>query len=90
MTPEQKAVLDKHLSTPEGRRKLAESMIVPIRCGGAEYIDGKLHLRLGGWLVPQEVIDRSCEEHNGDPWPGIREYQRTHEKYVLRPRGRRA
>jgi hypothetical protein len=82
MTPVQQALIDQYMATPEGRRKLAASMVVPIRCGGAEYIAGKLHLRLGGWLVPSDVV------HQG--WPAIHEYQRTHEKYVLRPRGRRA
>ncbi len=77
-------VLEEFLKTPEGRKKLAESMIVPIRCGGGTYVDGKLHLRLGGWLVPQEVIDRGRDENNGDPWPAIREYQRTHEPYARR------
>ena len=70
------------LKTPEGRKKIAEHMIVPIRCGGGAYVDGKLHLRLGGWLVPQEVIDQSRVENNGDPWPGIRAYQQTHEPYT--------
>jgi hypothetical protein len=76
MTPEQQTVLDKYLATEEGRRKIAEHMVVPVRCGGTEYIDGKLHYKIGGWLVPSEVLDRSP---SGDPWPGIREYQRTHE-----------
>ena len=74
--------LEQILKTPEGRKKVAESMVVPIRCGGTEYIDGKIHYRLGGYLVPGEVVSQG--------WPAIHEYQRTHEKYVLRPRGRRA
>lgn len=82
MTPEQKNVLDKYLATEVGRRKIAASMIVPVRCGGGTYVDGKLHYKLGGWLVPQEVLEQSRREHNGDPWPGIFEYQRTHEPYT--------
>jgi hypothetical protein len=81
--------LDELLKTPEGRRKVAASMVRPVRCGGADYIDGKLHLRIGGWLVPQEVLNKSRGVH-GDPWPGIEEYQRTHAPYaVTRVRGRR-
>ncbi len=81
MTPEQQA-LDEFIKTPEGRKKLVESMVVPIRCGGGEYIDGKIHYRLGGYLVSGDIVDQG--------WGAIHEYQRTHEKHVLRPRGRRA
>lgn len=81
--------LEELLKTPEGRKKLADSMIQPFRCGGADYIDGKIHYRSGGWLIPGSVLDQSRAEHNGDPWPGIRAYQSTHEPYTLPPRGRR-
>jgi hypothetical protein len=60
--------------TPAQRAEIAKHMMVPIRCGGTEYIDGKIHLRLGGYLVPGDVVDRG--------WPAIYEYQRTHETYV--------
>lgn len=65
--------------TQEERMRLAESMVVPIRCGGTEYIDGKLYLRLQGWLVPSDVVEQG--------WPAIKAYQSTHAPYVLRRRG---
>jgi hypothetical protein len=74
--------------TPEERKKLAASMIQPFRCGGTEYINGERHYRSGGWLIPQSVLDKSCAEHNDDPWPGIRAYQATHEPYTPGARGR--
>jgi hypothetical protein len=79
MTKDQ--ALKQLLSTSEGRQKVAASMVVPIRCGGAEYIKGVLHLRLGGCLVPDSVVKEG--------WPSIRAYQATHEPYVLKPRGRK-
>ena len=71
-----KEIIDQHLATPEGRAKLAASMVVPVRCGGCTYDkEGNAWLYLGGWWVPQSVLG----DHR-DPWPAIREYQATHEK----------
>lgn len=80
MTAEADETLKKYISTPEGRKKLAESMVVPIRCGGGHYVDGKLHLFIGGWLIPAEIVHRAhrCVAD----LEIIREYQRTHERYV--------
>lgn len=70
MTPQ----LAEALKTPEGRKKIASFMVVPIRCGGLDYIDGKPMYRLGGWLVPAEVVKQG--------WDAIHEYQRTHASYL--------
>jgi hypothetical protein len=76
MTGEQMAAVKKALMSPEGRQKLAESMVVPVRCGGCHYDEnGKAWLLLGGWWVPQSVTST-----HPNPWPAIHEYQRTHEK----------
>lgn len=74
--------------TPEELQKLAKSMVQPVRCGGTDYIDGKIHYRIQGWLVPGAVLDASGQEHNGNPWPGIKAYQDTHDRYPvpIRPR----
>ena len=45
--------------TQAQRAEIARHMIRPVRCGGTEYIDGKLHLRIGGWLVPAQVLHDS-------------------------------
>lgn len=79
MSPKQQAVLNEYLATAEGRKKLAESMVVPVRCGGCHYdSDGKAWLYLGGWWVPHSIASATLETPN--PWPAIKEYQRTHEK----------
>ena len=68
--------------THEQRVELASHMIQPFRCGGLTYIDGVPPYRCQGWLIPASVIAQSQADHNGDPWPGIREYQATHEPYT--------
>lgn len=60
--------------SPEDRKKVADAMIVPIRCGGTEYINGELHYRLGGWLVPSSVVTQG--------WPAINQYRNTHPSYL--------
>ena len=68
--------------TDEEIKRLGESLVSPLRCGGLDYIDGKPYYRIQGWLIPAEIIEQSKQANNGDPWPGIREWQRTHEPYV--------
>lgn len=89
MTDKVLAPKDIRNMTQEEREELAKHMAVPIRCGGADYIDGKLHYRIQGWLVPADVIEQSRQDNNGDPWIGIKAYQETHEPYIItRRRGK--
>jgi hypothetical protein len=81
MTPEQKAVVDKYIATPEGKAKLAAAMQVPIRCGGCRYDeDGNEWLYLGGWWVPSAVAHRA-HRCTAD-LEILREYQRTHKRFT--------
>jgi hypothetical protein len=59
--------------TDKERKELAARMVSPIRCGGAEYIKGCLHYRIGGWLIPDHIV------HDG--WEAIHEFQATHTRY---------
>ncbi len=78
LTPER--LREEMAKDPTFKARLAAAMVTPIRCGGSEYIDGVLHLRLGGWLVPNPVVAQG--------WDAIHAYQATHEKYTLPERGR--
>ncbi len=56
MTTRQPLTITDPVITPDPMKTLAESMIVPIRCGGLDYIDGKAYLRAGGFWYPREVF----------------------------------
>lgn len=45
------AALSTFLSTPEGRKKLAASMVRPFRCGGSGYDQGRYYVIAGGFKV---------------------------------------
>lgn len=44
-------VISRLLQDPESRRKLAASMVSPIRCGGSGYEGDRFYLLLGGRKV---------------------------------------
>jgi len=54
MSPELKALL----ATPEGRKKVAASMVRPIRCGGCDYDpDGARVYIIGGKRMRPEEFE---------------------------------
>ncbi len=58
---ERDALIREACRTPEGRAKIAASMISPRRCGGRDYVDGKAYMRTGGCLVPVDIWHQGIE-----------------------------
>lgn len=55
------------LSTPEGRKKLADGMVQPVRCGGVDYVDGQKRYRAGGRYWTQAEWDEMIRKRE-DEW----------------------